>query len=347
MTNVNTSKGEERIRGAIYIPSRAYNAYQMWRDYNPEEVERDLDYALKVNLNSLRTWFSYEFWLEDPEALKQNFNHFLQASSKRGIRILPSLFEKVGIQPTQEALEDQDPLTAVCVMSPSREIFENPERYNETKQYVQWYMEHFRDDERLLAIEVMNEPIEPMRLKFARAMLQAAGEQKGSLPLTIGCIDIEDYIYFLDLEIDILQHHMNFPSSVERVETRLQKLEKVAQVLDKPVWLTEWQRIREGGNGWGDNPVAGDEWQPNYAPYARLLESYSVGTFFWSLMVKPAYLPPQRKKGTINGLFHEDGAVWSLEDARAISGNPEFQAVERKEWPDWCKKIPETYLGNS
>jgi hypothetical protein len=45
----------------------------------------------------------------------------------------------------------------------------------------------------------------------------------------------------------------------------------------------------------------------------------------------------------LNGIFHEDGAVWSLEDARAIAGNPAYAGVERKEWPDWLKIIPETY----
>ena len=45
-----------------------------------------------------------------------------------------------------------------------------------------------------------------------------------------------------------------------------------------------------------------------------------MGSFFWSLMVKPAYLTAQRPNGTFNGLFHEDGSVYSLEDYQAIAG---------------------------
>jgi hypothetical protein len=85
------------------------------------------------------------------------------------------------------------------------------------------------------------------------------------------------------------------------------------------------------------------EWQPSYQAYAELLNKHNVGAFFWSLMLKPAYLPGQRRKAVLNGLFHEDGAVWSLEDARAISGNAAFHATERKEWPTWAKIIPEVY----
>jgi hypothetical protein len=50
-------------------------------------------------------------------------------------------------------------------------------------------------------------------------------------------------------------------------------------------------------------------------------------------MVKKAYLPPQRAKGTVNGLFWPDGSVWSLEDARAIAKNPELKLVEKKSLP--------------
>lgn len=58
-------------------------------------------------------------------------------------------------------------------------------------------------------------------------------------------------------------------------------------------------------------------------------------------MLKPAYLASQRLIGTFNGIFYEDGAVYSLEDARAICGNDEFMAIEKKSLPDWVKEIAE------
>jgi len=50
-------------------------------------------------------------------------------------------------------------------------------------------------------------------------------------------------------------------------------------------------------------------------------------------MVKKAYLPPQREKGTINGLFWPDGSVWSLKDARAIANDPKLELVEKQALP--------------
>ncbi|MGP4039596.1 hypothetical protein ACTWP4_06810 [Gracilibacillus sp. D59] len=331
-----------RVKGAIYLPAQAYNAYQMWRDYRIDEIVRDLEFAKKLNLNALRVWLSYEYWLEEPEKMQEVFDHFLEEAEKKGIRILPSLFEKVGIEPTFEARIDKNPLTAVCVYSPSMEIINNPNRWNEPAAFVKWFMQHYRDDERLLAVEVMNEPYGVDRLQFAREMLICAKERKGKLPLTIGCIDFEHNMYFLDIGIDILQNHANFPNSIDYIEKRLAQFEEFGKILNKPVWLTEWQRIRPTSNGWGQNPLGNGEWQPDYEAYAKVLENYpQLGTFFWSLMVKPAYLPPQRKKGTLNGVFHEDGAVWSLDDARAIANDPNFEAEERREWPEWAKEIPE------
>ena len=52
----------------------------------------------------------------------------------------------------------------------------------------------------------------------------------------------------------------------------------------------------------------------------------SIGDFFRAV---GAYLPPQRKNGTVNGVFHENGAVWNLADARAISGDETFSTEER------------------
>lgn len=335
----------QRINGTIYIPAKPYNAYQMWKEYEPEVIERDLEYARSIQINALRIWFSYEYWLEDRNGIEKAYEHFLKTAAEKGMLVLPSLFEKCGIEPTEEAKNDKNPLTAVCISSPAKEIYENPERYADPAEYIKWFIDRYKNDARHLAIEVMNEPIGKMRIHFAREMLKAAKEQQGSLPLTIGCINIEDNVYFLDIGIDILQHHMNFPKSKEWIEQRLRKVIEAGELLNKPVWLTEWQRIRTISSGWGEEQLEGNEWQPDYAAYAEILKDYpEVGTFFWSLMIKAAYLPPQRKKATLNGVFHEDGSVWSLQDARAISGNANLQIHENKEWPEWLKDIPEAYM---
>ena len=92
---------------------------------------------------------------------------------------------------------------------------------------------------------------------------------------------------------------------------------------------------RPGGSGWGNDPVAPEEAGPDLASMAPFVLDQVHGTFFWSLMVKAAYLPGQRPKGTYNGLFWEDGAVHSLADARAIAQDDTVEFEERKEALTW------------
>jgi hypothetical protein len=334
------------VRGAVYFPARAYHAFQMWREYDPVVAARDMGYAQRLNLNAVRFWLSYEYWLRAPQECYARFNDFLTICQARGIKALPVLFERCGVEPTEAALEADGPLTAFAVYSPGSAIVNDPTRWGLPRQFVAWFMDHFRDDARLLAIEVMNEP--DMRsaseLKFARAMLQEAHQRRGTIPLTVGSLGtlVTYNLYYLDAGMDILQCHHNFPFSTTEFEALLQSACVAQEVLNKPVWITEWQRVRSRGSGWDEIPVTGDEWQPALATLAPLIHQYKLGNFFWSLMLKPAYLPVQRKKGTLNGIFHEDGAMWSLEDARAVANTPTFDAEERRQWPEWARVIPDS-----
>jgi len=333
--------GGEPPRGSIYIPARAYNAFQMWRDYDPGIIQRDTQYARSLHLNAFRLWLSYEFWRQHREAFRQGFDNLLQNCSARGIRVMPVLFEGVGVEPTPANLADTNPLEASAVLSPSSEIVDDVKQWNGPREYVDWFMDLFRNDQRLLAIEVQNEPHTVAREVFARAMVVQAAKRKGSVPLTLGGTKLRQSLLFIDAGLDVLESHENFPPSAEFVRKFIaNEIVNPEKVLQKPVWLTEWQRIRPSGTGWGIKPLRGKEWEPDYASLAPIVRSYAIGNFFWSLMLKPAWLLAQRKKGTLSGVFHEDGAVWSLADARAISGDSRFEATERRTWPEWAKRIP-------
>jgi hypothetical protein len=332
-----------RPRGAVYVPARAYNAFQMWRDYDPAITRRDARYARSLRLNAFRLWLSYEFWLQDREALRQGFNNLLQVCSAAGIKVMPVLFEGVGVEPTPQNETDANPFKATALLSPSSEMVADSRQWNGPRDYVDWYMDHFRNDQRLLAIEIQNEPHTVPRQIFARAMVAQAAKRKNSVPLTLGGTNLRESLFFSDLGLDVLESHRNFPPSAAFVRNFIQEeIVDPSKVLGRPVWLTEWQRIRPSGTGWGRKQLHGNEWAPDYASMAPIVRSSGIGNFFWSLMLKPAYLLAQREKGTLNGVFHEDGAVWSLADARAICGESRFATEERKAWPEWARAIPQS-----
>ncbi|MFC6992394.1 glycoside hydrolase [Haladaptatus sp. GCM10025707] len=326
------------VRGAVYIPSRAFNLYQMWDRYDPEVIERDLSYAKRVNLNAVRTWLCYEVWKDDPEGHEEALDHFLAAAADRDISVLLGLFDAIGAEPKPSRLEDTDPRTAIGLSSPSSIVLLNREKWDETRRFVRWFMDRYRDDERLLGIELMNEPgWESIRKSFAEAMFATAADHRGTVPLTVGSTSLGKNAEYAAWGSEILQFHYNFASDRQTFRTMLDRVAVLHDAMDSPIWLTEWQRTRRG-RGFTSAPKPSER-TPDYASLAPLVHETGFGNFFWSLMVKPAWIQPQRSNGVVNGLFHEDGAVWSLDDARAIqamSGTSDFEGEERKRLPAWA-----------
>lgn len=332
------------VRGAIYLPARAFNVYQQWRYYDEAVTERDLGYAASVDLNALRTWVSYEFWKEDRRALRRAIDHFLDAAEREGVRVLLGLFEAAGSEPTRRNLTNTDPLTATGVYEPSMQVVGDARQWDQPRAYVRWFMDRYRDDDRLLGIEIMNEPGWSIQKQFAGGMFETLASERGRVPLTVGSTSLANNAYYAGWGLDLLQFHYNFANDRGVYRDLLQQALELQAVAGVPVWLTEWQRIRSGSAF--ASPVTGDEWQPDYASLAPVIQDAGVGSFFWTLMVQPAYTMIQRKQGVITGLFHEDGAVWSLDDARAIkamAGDPSFDAEERREWPEWAAEVKEEY----
>lgn len=322
------------IRGAIYVPAEAYNAPQMWRDFDPAQTARDFDDAKAIHLNALRIWASYEYWRTNPSKFGQEFDRFLAIAKQHDIRILVSLFENDGVAPTPANMWSKDPKEAFAIQSPGRAIAAGPASgWSEPRRFVQWFMERYGRDDRLLAIEIMNEPNEAgantPTVPFAKAMFTTAKSLQGIVPLTIGTDVIEVARDFVPLGLDLIEFHDNYPQSVDQLRGRIDQALAFGKSAGLPVWLAEWQRVRPGGSGWGAEKVSGSDSGIDYASLAPVVRQYPMGNFFWSLMVKRAYLKVQRLKGTVNGLFWPDGSVASLRDARAIAGDPSLDLRER------------------
>lgn len=342
------------VRGAVYIPARAFNAYQAWREYDPEEVERDVGYAAELNLNALRVFCSYEYWCEAPDGHERAVDHLLDAAAERGVRIVPILFESAGREPTPGNLTDDDPTTACAVRSPSgvvireewrprglrgpygvsrtlRGVLRGGHRWERPAAFVEAFAERYGDDDRLLALEIVNEPGGwAPREEFAEAMLRTAADHGGDVPLTMGCKSLSNNRRYDDPSLDVFQFHCNLPPTEEDMAEKLSGVSEFAESADREVWLSEWQRTRE------EPP---DVLLPNYSSLAETIRNGPVdGSFFWSLLLKPAYLPKPRQRGRVNGVFHEDGSVWNAADARAIAGDETAAFEERGTLPPWVSE---------
>ena len=329
------------IHGAIYVPSNAYNAPQLWKNFDLAETKRDFGYARKIHINAFRMWSSYEFWKTDPDKFQANFDAMLGVAHDSGIRILISLFENDGVPPTEENMWTTDPAKAYDIQSPGNAIATgNKAGWEAPRQYLQWFMKRYGSDDRLLAIEVMNEPGVGKNgnvgtVPFAQSMLSTAKSMQGTVPLTIGSARIENAALFLPMGLDIVEFHDNFPKDTAELVGRIKEAMAFGQKNGLPVWFTEWQRLRAGGQGFGKKKISPAERETDYASMADTIRQYPIASFFWCLMVKRAYLKGQRLNGTVNGLFWPDGSVTSVKDARAIANDPKLQFKEKPFPPDF------------
>lgn len=324
------------VRGAVYFPSRAYNAYQTYEYFNADEIVRDFSYAEKAGLNALRVFTSYEQYRKDKELFFCKFDKLLSVAYSHNIRVMAILFENCGLPFTIGNALSRDPFTAVCVQSPGRKITNDNMRWTEPFEYIKEFMNRYADDRRILAIEVMNEPhMETDDVPFALEAIRIAHSMKGAVPLTMGLITLDDNMYFLPY-MDILQIHDNFPVSLDDFKGKLRKAAHMQKMIGKPIWISEWQRLRKSGPGWDVAVIPEEEKGPALHTLASIVKASGLaGNFFWCLMVKPAYLQTQRPNGTFNGLFQEDGAVSSKIDYEAVSGRSGEGFDERYSLPQW------------
>ncbi|VUD61881.1 hypothetical protein TDB9533_02916 [Thalassocella blandensis] len=330
---------QAQIVGANYFSSDAYNADQQWMEYNSAEIQRDFGYAQRINLNALRVFGSYYAYQQNPQTYYNNIQDMLAKGQQRGIKILFVIYETVGGEDTDSDILrwSKDPLRAVAMKSPISADTKNAARWEPYRQHVRWFMNRFKNDNRLIGIEVLNEP-QNYDIPFAREMVRIAANNKGSVPLSVGTLP-QHTLEFVDEGVDVIQIHDNFPKGINGSIGYLENKLNQARSVNMPLWITEWQRTRPNGPNWnGATNVPADERYTDLASMAGMIKDFSQrpgvgGAFFWSLMVKPAYLAGQRKAGTINGLFWPDGAVWDLEGARIISGNPSLNLPQRKRIP--------------
>lgn len=319
--------GLRNVRGAVYLPLKDWNAYQFWANYRNAVVERDLGYAASIGLNSLRVFASYEFWREEGPTFFAHAEHFLSACEEHDIRPVVMLFEATPeAPPTDGNLHATDPEEAFGVHSPSRPDILQPRNWKGYARspihFARRWAEECAGDDRLLATEIMNEPsnVQP-RQDFVMDALQEVRDTAPDATLTMGTKDVRfARVYDRDDALDAYQFHMNLPkeptAARRYVADQRELVDQISGEESKPLWCTEWQRTLE-------EPPS--RFSPNLSSLAPAIREVSEdglldGDFFWSLMLRPAYLRGPRNRGRVNGLFHHDGAVYSRSDAETIAG---------------------------
>jgi len=159
--------------GANFVPSTAINQLEMWQaeTFDPATIDRELGYAQTIGMNTMRVFLHDLAWREDPEGFYSRVDKYLQIADKHGIKTLFVIFDAVW-HPNPHPGKQPAPVPGLhnsgWVQSPGRAYLESPAKQDELKPYVIGLLTRYKNDSRVLAWDLFNEPDNPNRQAYGR-----------------------------------------------------------------------------------------------------------------------------------------------------------------------------------
>jgi len=325
------------IVGANFIPSTAVNQLEMWQadTYDEDTIDRELGWAADLGFNTMRVFLHDLPWKEDPGAFLDRIDRFLAVADRHGIAVMLVFFDGVW-NPFPVAGPQPEPTPHVhnsqWVQSPGAEILGDLSRHDELEPYVQGVVERFRNDPRVLAWDLFNEPDNPniisygdvdlspqVKVPAAEALLRKAFEWARSVgpaqPLTAGLWsgqwgDRETLSSLNELmleESDIVSFHSYArPDAVRDLVAELQQY-------GRPLLCTEYLARSVGST---------------FQTVLPIFEEADVGAYNWGLVegrTQTIYswfswitMDPSEADPWFHDIFHTDGTPYDPEEVTLI-----------------------------
>jgi hypothetical protein len=159
--------------GCNFVPSTAINQLEMWQaeTFDPVTIDRELGYAQDAGINSMRVFLHDLAWREDQKGFYSRVDKYLEIADKHGIKTMFVIFDAVW-NPNPHAGKQPEPVPGLhnsgWVQSPGRAYLESPEKQDELKPYVVGVLTRYKNDPRVLAWDLFNEPDNPNRQAYGR-----------------------------------------------------------------------------------------------------------------------------------------------------------------------------------
>ncbi len=149
--------------GCDFLPSTAINQLEMFQTdtFDLQTIDRELGWAQSLGFNSVRVYLQDLLWQQDAEGFLKRLDQFLAVANKHRIGVVFVLFDscwdpfpKLGPQrPPRPYLHNSG-----WVQSPGAEVLKNTAKQATLRDYVLGVVGHFRNDPRVHAWDVWNEP---------------------------------------------------------------------------------------------------------------------------------------------------------------------------------------------
>jgi Cellulase (glycosyl hydrolase family 5) len=194
------------ILGANYLPITAINQLEMFQKetFDVKTIDKELALAASIGMNTMRIFLHDILWKQDKAGFKLRLNTLLSLCAKHNIKPILVFFDSCW-NPFPHTGKQHAPVSGLhnsgWVQSPGADILTDEKQWPLLENYVKDIIASFKNDSRILAWDVWNEPDntngssysrwEPMNKieqvnKLLPKIFQWARSQNPSQPLTSG-----------------------------------------------------------------------------------------------------------------------------------------------------------------
>ena len=321
--------------GCDFLPSTSINQLEMFQaeTFDVSTLDRELRWAQSLGFNALRVYLQDLLWEQDSAGFVNRLDQFLAVADKHGIGVVFVLFDSCW-DPFPKLGQQRQPKPHVhnsgWVQSPGKEVLLDPAKQPRLKDYVIGVVGHFREDRRVVAWDVWNEPdnmnrpayvdLEPpnkveLVLPLLKQAFVWARAARPSQPLTSGVwigtwpdpekLSPTEQVQLNESDV-ISFHNYNDLDSLKEAVTHLRRYHR-------PLLCTEYM---SRGNG------------SFFKPNLGYLKSQDVAAFNWGLVEgKSQTIYPWdswTKQYTtelslwFHDIFHRDGRPYRAEEVACI-----------------------------
>lgn len=242
-----------QVYGANYNASYARSAAEIWSRFDPEIVDRELGFAQRLGLNSIRVWLDYRTYEDNPALMLSRIEHFLKLCAKHELTVMPVLFDSCGAE--AEELKRKGLTEDVHWMrwapNPGYRYLA-PEHWEKLEGYVKAIVGAHLKDPRILAWDVMNEPWwggkwddpeqKAVVTRFVRHFCEVVNSMNSQAPTTVG-VSLLGWAYVTEDLVGVISFHHYQGDLVphpQKWKAHLEKANRYAKRTGKPILLTEW-----------------------------------------------------------------------------------------------------------
>lgn len=153
---------EPFLIGSNYAPANAINELEMFQadSFDPQTIDKELALAESIGMNTMRVFLHDLLW-QDPTGFTKRLNDFLAICAKHKIRPMLVLFDSCW-DPYPKLGKQHEPTPGIhnsgWVQSPGADALSDVSQYPRLEAYVKGVVGAFKNDKRILAWDLWNEP---------------------------------------------------------------------------------------------------------------------------------------------------------------------------------------------